>query len=71
MINFDIIENVNYTKIGEMTLNTLPPRYTHIIVNDTEFEIIDYVLMDYDINTYKAVVKKTSSRDMEYKGRFW
>ena len=71
MFDFELIENVNYSNIGKMKLNALLPIGSRLIINNNEYEIITYVLMDYDINVYKIVLKKINeNRDMAYMGKF-
>ena len=72
MYNLELIENVNYKTIGKISLNTIPPINSHLIINNIEYLIITYVLMDYDINVYKAVLKKLNeNRDIAYNGKFF
>lgn len=72
MYNLELIENVNYKTIGKMSLNVILPIGSHLIINNSEYLIITYVLMDYDINVYKVVLKKLNeNRDISYNGKFF
>ena len=72
MCNLELIENVNYNTIGKMKLNAILPIGSHLIINNSEYLIITYVLMDYDINVYKVVLKKLNeNRDIPYNGKFF
>lgn len=72
MVDFELIENVNYKTIGKMSLNTILPIGSHLIINNNEYLIITYVLMDYDINVYKVILKKLNeNKNISYNGKFF
>lgn len=66
MIYFEIIENVNYNKLGVVNLKAIPPLNSHLIIQDIDYIIIDYVLVDIDLNNWKMVVRRTNTSDRQY-----
>lgn len=70
-LDLELIECVNYKKIGELKINTLLPMGTHLIIGNDEYIVVNYVLTDYDINTWKVIVKKATRNDITYMGKFF
>lgn len=66
MINFEIIENIGFTRLGIMKACSVPPINTHLILQNIDYIIIDYVIVDIDVNVWKIVVRKTTSNDRQY-----
>lgn len=66
MINLEIIENVRFKRLGTMQVRGIPPINAHLILQGINYIIIDYVIVDSDINVWKMVVRKATSNDQQY-----
>lgn len=65
----EVYNIVNYEQVAICYINYILPIGTHFIIHNTEFIILDYVIMDYDFNTLKMIVKKVSNNERNYLGK--
>lgn len=67
----EIYQNVNYGLLDTMYFSYIPFINTHLIINNKEYIIMDYLLTDYDINTLKMIVRQVTDNDKVYKGKIF
>lgn len=67
----EIYQNVNYDLLGTMYFSYIPFINTHLIINNKEYIIIDYLLTDYDSSTLKMIVRQVTDKDKVYKGKIF
>lgn len=63
MVKFEINEYGSFTKIGTMKSPAVPPIGTYLIIQNTSYIIIDYVIVDVDFDLWKMVVRKVNKND--------
>lgn len=56
----------NYEIIGILNSNYILPTGAHFIINNAEYVVVEYLLIDYDINTLKMLVRKLDSNERHY-----
>ena len=62
----EVYDLSDYKLIGILNANYVLPIGTHFIINNVEYIIIDYLLIDYDITTLKIIVRKTNDNERNY-----
>lgn len=71
-MTYRLIENVNYTTISyHFKLDVVLPIGSRIILKDKEYEIVNYITgcIYNDYTDYIIIVRKVTSRDLEYLDR--